>query len=132
MTSSTVQAPHAHRSIRGGLLLGTAAACLATSIGTVHAEPSLSEIAKEIAALRAENQRILAENRQMKSAISDMRREGRRTSEKVRAVEARRAAPAPAAKGGLQPAMVPVGTVPTFVNSGKQLQYGAITITPGG
>ncbi len=113
-------------------LAGPSAAALlilSTSIGVAHADPSLADIAEQIRALRAENAQIRAENRQMKAAISDMKGENRRVREKVRTVVARTPEPyhlpppgAPSIGGG----------VPAIVTPDKRLQFGTITITPGG
>ena len=110
-------------------MIGLASALLAPGAATtVHAEPSLAEIAAEIQALKAENRQIKAENSKMKAAIANIGGQTRRTGEKVRAVSARteeiatrRSAPA-----------LPEGAVPAFVTANKQLQFGALTITPGG
>ena len=65
----------------------------------------------------------------MKAAIADMRVTTHRTNDKVRDVVARAAARRPEAPSA--PAL-PEGAVPAFVTANKQLQFGAITITPGG
>ena len=110
-------------------IVGLAGALLAPGAATTaHADPSLAEIAAEIQALKAENRQIKAENQKMKAAIANIGAQTHRTSEKVRAVASRaeRVAATPAA-----PAL-PEGAVPAFITANKQLQFGAITITPGG
>ncbi len=96
------------------------------------ADPTLSEIAAEIRALRQENLQIRSENRQMKAAIADMRVTTRRTSEKVRDVAARATSRTREAAAAPSGSALPEGAVPAFVTANKQLQFGAITITPGG
>ena len=111
------------------------------------ADPSLSDVVAEIRALKAENLRIHEENRriaesnrQMRDAIADMRREGRQTNERVRRVAVvRDRQPAPPAirmsttqASAILASAIPPGAAPAFVTADKQLQYGAITITPGG
>ena len=113
-------------------LAGPSSAALlifSTSIGVAHADPSLADIAEQIRALRAENAQIRAENRQMKAAISDMKGENRRVREKVRTVVARTPEPY-----HLPPPGAPFigGGVPAIVTPDKRLQFGTITITPGG
>ncbi len=66
--------------------------------------------------------------RSLRESVGETRAEGRRTREKVRAVADRGPAYSPPAPG---PA-IPVGTVPAFVTADKKLQFGALTITPGG
>lgn len=114
------------------VFLGATAVLLTSSAPVVHAEPSLADIAKEIAALKAENQQIRAENRQMKEAIFDMRAQARRTSEKVRTVAARRTPETRTAATAFPASSIPAGAAPTFVTANKQFQFGAVTITPGG
>ena len=121
------------------VLLGTAAALLLPPISTLHAEPSLTEIAKEIAALKAENQQIRAENRQMKDsnqrmskAIAELRGEDRRPGAKSRTAATRNASAGGYAAPTYATTVVPAGAAPTFVTANKQFQFGAITITPGG
>ncbi len=89
----------------------------------LHAEPSLAELAKEIAALKAEN-------REMKEAISSMRADFRRTREKVdkdhqvavRSVPVQHTS-APA---------LPEGATVAYVTPNKKLVLGPVTISPGG
>lgn len=94
------------------------------SASALHAETSNAELAKEIAELKAQI-------RAMKGAISQNRVEARKA---VRV--ARPAAPytlpppgpAPAFAGGV----IPPGATPVFVTADKKMQFGALTITPGG
>ena len=88
---------------------------------TVHAEPTIAELAAKISALETENH-------QMKSAIAEMRTQSRHTQEKIRIVAQRPSTyvlPPPSPP-------IPVGAVPAFVTADKKLQFGALTITPGG
>ena len=111
-------------------IIGFASALLMPSIATTaHADPTLAEIAAEIRALKAENRQIKAENQKMKAAIANIGVQTHRTSEKVRVVASRAARVA--APSEPAPAL-PEGAVPAFVTANKQLQFGAITITPGG
>jgi hypothetical protein len=89
----------------------------------LHAEPSLAELAKEIAALKAEN-------REMKVAISNMRVDSRRTREKVEKVQqvVVRPVPVPPPSG---PA-IPEGATAAYVTANKKLILGPVTISPGG
>ena len=119
--------------------LATTALLLLPPTSTLHAEPSLTEIAKEIAALKAENQQIRAENRQMKDsnqrmskAIAELRGEDRRSGAKSRTVATRNASAGGYAAPTYATTVVPAGAAPTFVTANKQFQFGAITITPGG
>lgn len=111
---------------RGLRLSLSGALLLSCSTAALHAEPSLSEIAAQIKALRDENRQIKAENRKMRDAISSLKGETRRTRDKVRSVAERAPAALPAATA------IPVGAVPAFVTADKKLQFGPITITPGG
>ena len=95
---------------------------LSVSATALHAETSNAELAKEIAELKAQ---IHA----MKGAISQNRAETRK------AVRVARPGPyvlpppsAPAFAGGV----IPPGATPVFVTADKKMQYGALTITPGG
>ncbi len=110
-------------------IVGLAGALLVSGAVTeAQADPSLAEIAAEIQALKAENRQIKAENQKMRAAIANLGAQTHRTTEKVRAVATRteQIAAKPAA------AALPEGAVPAFVTANKQLQFGAITITPGG
>lgn len=95
-----------------------ASTCLPT---IVHAEATNTELQAEIRELRAQI-------REMRQAITSTRVEGHRTSERVKAVAARQSTftlPPPTMA-------VPAGAVPAFVTADKRLQFGSITITPGG
>ncbi len=108
--------------------LGVAVALLVPcATVAAHAEPSLSELAAEIQALKNENRQMRESNREMKAAISDMRVQTHRTSEKVRQVAERRPYTLPPPGPS-----VPVGAVPAFVIADKKLQFGSIVLTPGG
>jgi hypothetical protein len=96
----------------------------------VQAEPSLAEIAAEVQALKAENREIKAENRQMKQTLSALQVQNHRTNEKVRAVASRTSTPPRETASAALP--LPPGAVPLFLSGDKQIQVGAITITPGG
>ena len=114
---------------RRATFIGLAGALLAQAgATTASADPSLAEIAAEIQALKAENRQIKAENQKMKAAIASIGGQTHRTSEKLRGVASRveHVAATPTA-----PAL-PAGAIPAFVTANKQLQFGALTITPGG
>lgn len=107
------------------VLAGAGLLLLCSQTGGLHAETN-SELAAEIKALKAQI-------REMRTVLTETRSETRRTSAKVRAV---RRAPEPVAvaavpAAGSYPALPP-GAVPAFVTASKQLQFGALTITPGG
>lgn len=103
---------------RAGLAAGLLLTC---SPAALHAEASNAELAREIAELKAQI-------REMRGAISANHAETRHAIAKVRAVAERQPTyvlPPPGPS-------VPVGAVPAFVTADKKLQFGAITITPGG
>lgn len=113
--------------IRSLLSVGLTAGMFMTCVpAALHAEPTLADLAKEIAALKAEN-------RQMKSEIAGLHKDNKQTREKVRQVSVRPAAlpPGPVTKGG-EYAVIPAGATPLFVTAQKQLIFGALTVTPGG
>ena len=91
-----------------------AALLITASPIALHAETSNTELAKQIAELKAQI-------RSMKSAISENRVETRRAVKRAPAVVV--AAPA---------SVIPEGATPVFVTASKQMQFGALTITPGG
>ena len=97
---------------------------LSCSPVALHAETSNEELAKQIAELKAQI-------RELKGAVSETRVEGRKTREKVRAVAERAPAP-PIVAPAAAPFTIPEGSAPVFVTADKKLQYGALTITPGG
>lgn len=113
-------------------ITGFGLALVALVPSSAFADPTLAEIAAEIRALKAENRQIKAENQQMKAAIADMRVATHRTGEKVRAVMARASARTREVAAAPSAPALPEGAVPAFVTANKQLQFGAITITPGG
>ena len=92
---------------------------LSCSPVALHAETSNAELAKEIAELKAQI-------REMRGAMVQTKR----TVEKVKVIAERRPAPGYA----LPPPgpAFPVGAVPAFITADKKLQFGALTITPGG
>ena len=89
------------------------------SPAALHAETSNAELAKEIAELKSQI-------REMRGAMVQTKR----TVEKVKVIAERRPAPGYALPAP-SPAF-PVGAVPAFVTADKKLQFGALTITPGG
>ena len=89
---------------------------LSASPAALHAETSNAELAKEIAELKAQI-------RSMKSAISENRVETRKVA------KTRAAAPVVAVAPY---APIPEGSTPVFVTASKQMQFGSLTITPGG
>lgn len=98
-----------------------AALLASTASSNAKADPSLADLAAKINQLEAENH-------QMKAAIAAMRSDQRHTQRRVEVVAQRTEhfvlpPPAPAA---------PVGAIPAFVTADKKLQFGALTITPGG
>ena len=86
----------------------------------LHAETSNSELAKEIAELKAQI-------KSLRGAVAETKSETKKTNAKVRAAERSPAPPPPPAFAGL-----PEGAVPVFATADKKLQFGALTITPGG
>lgn len=98
----------------------------------LHAETSTAELAKEIAELKARDAKEMAELkaqiRSMRSALSEPRARKSNANRNVASVPA---GPPPILTG-LTPAMVPVGSTAVSVNATKQMQYGPLTITPGG
>lgn len=102
--------------------VGLAASLMLTvSPVALHAEVSNAELAKEIAELKAQI-------RALRGGVSEARKEARHASH-TRVV----AAPAPAVV--VPPpsyAAIPPGATPVFVTADKKMQYGALTITPGG
>ena len=104
-------------SLAATLLLSCAPAAL-------HAEASDKD--EKIRRLETMMIEMQSQIKSLKAAVGEERVEGRRTREKVRAVaEKGYALPPPG------PA-VPVGAVPAFFTADKKLQFGALTITPGG
>ena len=104
-------------SLAATLLLSCAPAAL-------HAEASDKD--EKIRRLETMMIQMQSQIKSLKAAVGEERVEGRRTREKVRTVaEKAYALPPP----GLA---IPVGAVPAFVTADKKLQFGALTITPGG
>ena len=104
------------------LHVGIAAALLLScSPLALHAETSNNELAKEIAELKAQI-------RELRGSVSATRTETRREVQKVKAVAARSPAPLPPPAY----AALPEGATPVFVTADKKMQYGSLTITPGG
>ena len=91
---------------------------LTVSASALHAETSNTELAKEIAELKAQI-------REMKGAISQTRAETRK-------VRVARPGPYVLPPPSAPPFVIPPGAAPVFVTSDKKMQYGALTITPGG
>ena len=91
---------------------------LAASPVALHAEVSNAELAREIAELKAQL-------RALKGGVAEARSEARRKKVVV-------AAPAPTYVPPPAFAAIPAGATPVFVTADKKMQYGALTITPGG
>lgn len=88
------------------------------------AETTMSDVAREIAQLKAEN-------RAMRGEIAALKDKSRRTYSTVRSI-AERASRTPATAPVAVRSDIPPGATPAFVTADKTLQFGAITITPGG
>ena len=117
MTSTIKFSPakKAGRTFRVGL---AAALLLGCSPLALHAETSNAELAKQIAELKAQI-------KSLRGSVAETRTEVKKT--KVRTV----AVPAPAAVPSAF-ASLPEGATPVFATADKKLQFGALTITPGG
>ena len=107
------------------LLLGSSPAAL------LHAETTdKDDKIRRLEAMMASMQDAIkaqqSEIHALRAAVGETRSETRRT----RRLVAERPAPAPAPVSSTPP--LPDGAVPVFVNANKGLQYGSITITPGG
>ena len=121
--TSTIKFSSARKSGRAFHVGLTAALLLGCSPLALHAETSNNELAKEIAELKAQIKAL-------RGSVAETRTETKRTNAKVRAVAERRApAPAPVAPAF---AALPEGATPVFATADKKLQFGALTITPGG
>jgi hypothetical protein len=104
-------------SLAATLLLSCAPAAL-------HAETSDKD--EKIRKLETMMLQMQSQIRSLKAAVGEDRVESRRVREKVREVVSKSYALPP-------PAMViPVGATPAFITADKKLQFGALTITPGG
>lgn len=104
-----------------------AVAGLALGCGTatpLRAEITLTDLARKIDALQAEN-------RAMRHEISELKEKNRKTASKVRSIAARPVAPPPPVAMTMPPS-APAGSTPVLATPDKAMQIGAITITPGG
>ena len=108
--------------LRRGVGAGFAAALLLScSSVALRAETSNAELAKEIAELKAQIH-------EMRGAMAQQSVATKRAVKEVKVIASR-------SKGyALPPPSVayPAGAVPAFITADKKLQFGAITITPGG
>lgn len=109
------------RTCTAGLL---ATLLLTVSASALHADTSNAELAKEIAELKAQI-------RAMKGAISQNRVETRKAVRVARTPAPAFALPPPSGPAFPYGA-IPAGATPAFVTADKKLQFGALTITPGG
>jgi len=104
-------------SLAATLLLSGAPAAL-------HAEPSDKD--EKIRKLESMMLQMQSQIKSLKAAVGEERVEERRTREKVSQVAEKSYALPP-------PSMaLPAGAVPAFVTQDKRLQFGALTISPGG
>ena len=98
---------------------------LSCAPAALHAETSDKD--EKIRRLESMMIEMQSQIRSLKASVGETRAEGRRTQAKVRAVAERPAyalpPPSPA---------YPAGAIPAFVTADKKLQFGALTITPGG
>ncbi len=96
---------------------------LSVSPTALRADTSNAELAREIAELKSQI-------RAMKGSLSQTRAETRKMVRVVRTPAPYQLPPpsAPAFAGGV----IPPGATPVFVTADKKMQYGALTITPGG
>ena len=102
----------------------TATLLLTVSSTALRADTSNAELAREIAELKAQI-------RSMKGAITQNRAETRKAVRVARTPERAYALPPPS--GPAFPyGVIPAGATPAFVTADKKLQFGALTITPGG
>ena len=108
--------------LRRGVGAGFAAALLLScSSVALRAETSNAELAKEIAELKAQIH-------EMRGAMAQQSVATKRAVKEVKVIASR-------SKGYALPPpseTIPVGAVPAFVTADKKLQFGALTITPGG
>ena len=117
MTISATTKRKLRYSLAATMLLSCAPAAL-------HAETSDKD--EKIRKLETMMLQMQSQIRSLKAAVGEDRVENRRVREKVREVAAKSYALPP-------PSMaIPAGAVPTFVTADKKLQFGALTITPGG
>ena len=108
----------AKRTLRYGL---SGALLLSCSPAALHAEISNAQLAREIAELKAQI-------RSLKGSVVETRKESHGTREKVRVITERGTGYALPPPG---PAL-PLGATPVFVTADKKMQFGSLTITPGG
>ena len=97
---------------------------LTVSSTALRADTSNAELAKEIAELKAQI-------RSMKGAITQNRAETRKAVRVARTPAPGYALPPPSGPAFPYGA-IPPGATPAFVTADKKLQFGALTITPGG
>ena len=117
MANLTVSEFKRKSSAKRAAQLGVAAALLLSSSPiALHAETSNAELAKEIAELKAQI-------RELRGSVVQTRRE----------VKAKRVV-APVYAAGPAPVYgaIPEGATPVFVTADKKMQFGSLTITPGG
>ncbi len=96
---------------------------LAVSPTALRADTSNAELAREIAELKAQI-------RSMKGSLSQTRAETRKIA-RVRGPERGYVLPPPSAPA-FPAGVIPAGATPVFVTADKKMQFGALTITPGG
>lgn len=108
---------------RQGWQVGIAATLLIScSPAALHAETSNAELAKEIAELKAQIH-------EMRGAMAAQNVATKRAVKEVKVIASRSsgyALPPPSYPP------LPTGAVPAFITADKKLQFGALTITPGG
>lgn len=110
--------------MRFGLLSLTTTLMATASPVALHAETSNAELAREIAELKAQI-------RAMKGAITQTRAESRKAVRVARTPAPGYVLPPPS--GPAFPAgVIPAGATPAFVTADKKMQFGPITLTPGG
>jgi hypothetical protein len=111
-----------------GLFMSTCLAGLlaSTLISSVHAEPSNTELLKRIETLEAQMKEMKATNELQARALH-------RTRDRVRSLE--RDGRAPREVRTVQRATAPTlppSALPVFVTGGRTMQFGGITLSPGG
>ena len=108
------------RTLRYGL---AATLLLSVAPTALHAEGDKDEKIRRLENMMLQMQ---SQIKSLKAAVGEERVEGRRTREKIKAV---------ASKGYAVPQggpVYPANAIPAFVTADKKLQFGALTITPGG
>lgn len=104
---------------------GLAATLLLTVSSTaLHADTSNAELAREIAELKSQI-------RAMKGSITQNRVETRKAVRTARTPAPGYVLPPPSG-AALPASVIPAGATPVFVTADKKMQFGALTITPGG